>query len=295
VASGMIARLAMILVFAIAATVAQASSLGIDNGPGHTYPGKFVWFDLATENPDAVRAFYGRIFDWQFSQVENAPASYTIIEHNGQKIAGMFQHARPAGALVGSRWLAFISVADPAKAAQYAVEHGGQVLRAPETVPGRGTQAILRDPDGAAFGVFATSVGDPPDDPVIDGDVFWLDLFTPEPEKEAAFYAGLAGYSVSETLTPAGHKRWVLAAEDIARAGIVMLPPGKGGTGWLPYFLVEDVPGTLDRVRSAGGRVIVEPRPDLLDGRVAVIADPTGGVVGIVDWEIRVDPPGPAQ
>jgi len=96
-------------------------------------------------------------------------------------------------------------------------------------------------------------------------------------------------------VTRSGHRRWVLAAEGFARAGVVLLPPGKTGPGWLPYILVEGVPETLDRVRRANGKVVVEPRPDLLDGKLAVIADPNGGVVGIVDWEVRVDPKGPVQ
>jgi uncharacterized protein len=291
----MLLRVALGILLATAASLAQASPLGPDGESGRTYPGKFVWFDLATEDPDAARAFYGAVFDWRFRSNENDPASYTIIEHDGGKMGGMFRHARPAGALVGSRWLALMSVADPTKAAQYVTEHGGQVLLAPKAVAGRGTHAVFRDPEGAVFGVLAASDGDPPDDPVTDGNVFWLDLFTPDPEKAASFYAGLGGYAVSESLTPFGHKRWVLAAEGIARAGIVVLPPGKVGAGWLPYILVEDVPETLDRVRSAGGKVVVAPRPDLLDGKVAVIADPKGGVVGIVDWEVRVDPKGPVQ
>ncbi|HVM80374.1 MAG TPA: VOC family protein [Stellaceae bacterium] len=291
----MISRLALAVVFALLSTLAEASPLGPDGENGRTYPGKFVWFDLATEDLAGSREFYGAVFDWQFRPVENAPASYTLIEHEGGKIGGMFRHARPPGALAGSRWLALMSVPDAAKAAQYVTEHGGEVLLAPKTVAGRGTHAVFRDPEGAVFGVLAASDGDPPDDPVTDGDVFWLDLFAPDPAKAASFYAGLGGYAVSESTTASGRRRWVLSAEGFARAGIVLLPPGKAGAGWLPYILVEDVPDTLDRVRRAGGKVVVEPRPDLLDGKLAVISDPLGGVVGIVDWEVRVDPRGPIQ
>jgi hypothetical protein len=42
---------------------------------------------------------------------------------------------------------------------------------------------------------------------------------------------------------------------------------------WLPYILVDDVPGTLHRVDHAGGRVIIAPRTDYLGGNLAVIAD----------------------
>jgi hypothetical protein len=280
----MVWRLMLAMLFALASSLAHTAPLGPDGAPGRVYPGKFIWFDLATENPAGARSFYGAVFGWRFREVGGAPAGYTLIENANGKVGGLFRHTRPAGALVGSRWLSLISSADPAKTAEYVRQHGGQVILGPVSVPGRGTHAVFRDPQGAVFGVLSTKDGDPPDDPVTDGDVFWLDLFTPDPSRAAAFYAGLAGYEVSESETAADRKRWILATNGIARAGIVMLKSGTIGPGWLPYILVEDVPGTLNRARAAGGKVVVSPRPDLLDGNVAVIADPDGGVVGIVNW-----------
>jgi len=55
----------------------------------------------------------------------------------------------------------------------------------------------------------------------------------------------------------------------------------------------QDRLDTLERVRSAGGKVVMAPRADMLDGNLAVIADREGGVLGIVNW---VDePPGGAR
>jgi hypothetical protein len=272
------------------ATAAFASPMGPDGAPGERHPGKFIWFDLATDDPAGARAFYGAVFGWQFLPVEKAPASYTLIERAGVKVGGMFRQARPAGAPVGSRWLALMSVADPAKTADQVRQRGGKVLVAPVTVAGRGTHAVFRDPQGAVFGVLASSDGDPPDDPVTDGEVFWLDLFTPEPSQAEAFYGALANYEISESEIDAGHKRRILASEGIARAGIVALPADKAGPGWMPYILVDDVAATLNDVRGAGGHVVIEPRPELLDGNLAVISDPNGGVVGIVNWVDRENP-----
>jgi predicted enzyme related to lactoylglutathione lyase len=79
-------------------------------------------------------------------------------------------------------------------------------------------------------------------------------------------------------------QRVILASEGYARAGIVPLPPTVKKPGWLPYVLVDDVPGVLQKVTAAGGHVLLPPRADLLDGNLAVIADPRGGVFGVVDW-----------
>jgi predicted enzyme related to lactoylglutathione lyase len=48
---------------------------------------------------------------------------------------------------------------------------------------------------------------------------------------------------------------------------------------------VADIGETLRRVEAAGGEVMVEPHPDLLDGNLAIFADPEGGVLGIVKWK----------
>jgi len=47
---------------------------------------------------------------------------------------------------------------------------------------------------------------------------------------------------------------------------------------------VSDVAGALNRARQAGGRIVMAPRAELLDGNVAIIADPNGGVIGVVNW-----------
>lgn len=271
------------LVLALWSAAALAGPLGPDGVAGRLLPGKFVWLDLATEDPASARAFYGAVFGWRFADAAGAPVPYALIENANGKVGGMFRHARPSGAAVGARWLPLVSVPDPAKAAQLVRERGGEVIVAPTFVPGRGTHAVFRDPEGAAFGVLAAQGGDPPDTPVEEDDVFWLDLFAPDPAKAAAFYADLAGYQVSVGEV-AGRERTLLATNGIARAGIARLREGAGRPAWLPYILVDDVPAALERVRKAGGRVVMEPRADLLDGRLAVIGDREGGVIGIVNW-----------
>jgi len=270
---------------ALAAAFANASPLGPDGERGNVLPGKFVWLDLATEDPEQARAFYGAVFGWRFRDAAGAPAPYTLIETPLGKVGGMFRRSRPAGATAGSRWLGVISVRDPSRAAQYVRERRGEVLVAPVTIRGRGTHAVFRDPHGAAFGVMR-SEGDPPDDPVADGELFWMDLFSSAPREAAAFYAGLAGYDRSP-VEGSDRSRFILSNGDIARAGIAFAD--KGPAGWLPYILVDDVRAAIGRAQGAGGTVLLPPRDNLLGGNVAVIADPSGGAIGIVNWTVRVD------
>jgi predicted enzyme related to lactoylglutathione lyase len=278
--------LALALLLRATAGLQAASPLGPEGGQGARLPGKFVWFELATDEIAAQTAFYQAVFGWTFRAVPGAPASYTVIENDGHRVAGMFLPPQSRGEARAARWLALVSVPDAAVASRYAARQGGSVVAEPATIAGRGTHALLRDPEGALFGALQVQGGDPPDTPVADGDFFWLDLFARDPARAAEFYRGLAGYEVSPRASERGIVRHVLQSQGYARAGIVPMPAELKQAGWLPYVLVNDVPATLGRVAAAQGRVLVRPDPRLLDGNVAVIADPLGGVLGVVNWDV---------
>jgi len=286
-------RRASVLFALVALTVssvyqpAGAAQLGPDGARGTRLPGKFIWFELVTGDLAAASRFYEAVFGWRFRVVAGAPASYHLVENDaGARVAGAFLHTpRQAGAR-SARWLTLISVPDVRASAQYASGNGGSVVSAPRSFGDRGVHALLRDPEGALFGVLSSDRGDPADTPVTDGDFFWVDLFARDPERAAQFYGGLAGYEISERETSLGVSRLVLQSQGYARGGVVPMPKGLEQPGWLPYVLVADVAGTLDKATAAGAKVLVKPRPGLLDGNLAVIADPQGGVVGIVNWTL---------
>lgn len=246
-------------------------------------PGNFIWFDLVTDDVAASRSFYGALFGWTFRSTGSSASDYTVVSLGQRDIGGML---RPEAAVAPrARWISLMSVTDPSAAARLTVARGGKVLVAPAAVPHRGTHALLADAEGAVFGVLRSSTGDPVDTPVPDGDFFWVDLFSRDPARAAAFYRELAGYEVypSELEAPGG-ARLVLAAGGLARAGVAPLPRTDLRPGWLPYVLVADVAAATQRAVAAGGRVLLAPRPDVLDSQLAVVADPRGGVIGLVNW-----------
>lgn len=247
---------------------------------GDHLPGKFIWFDLITPDTSQSRDFYRALFGWEFETVSTDRGRYDLIQHEGRTLGGIFQ---PSAAQTSALWLSALSVQDIDRATTYATDLGSQIVLPKRKLPDLGTRVLLQDPQGALIALLQTNEGDPTDEPVAVGQFFWLDLFTPDPEVAAAFYAGLAGYEVDnrefDTLT-----RRVLASQGYARAGIAPLPERVDRPGWLPYVLVDDVSATVDRARQLGGEPMVAPSSELLDGRLAVIADPTGGVIGILEW-----------
>lgn len=251
--------------------------------------GKWVWFDLVTDQIDVSRRFYEDLFGWDIEEVGQVPERYAVLSVGGRRIGGMLQRAAPRDAARGARWIGLISVPNVIQATQYAQARGGKIIVAPGEVPARGAHAILRDPQGAVFGVLRSSSGDAPDIPPQRGMFVWVDLLTRDPEAAAGFYRGLVGYSV-ERVRVGDSEQLLLAAGQYTRAGVAHLPPSVDRPGWLPFVHVDDVLGTLGRAVMIGGKVLLSPRPELLDGQVAVIADPRGGALGVVNAAARGGP-----
>jgi len=245
--------------------------------------GKLIWFDLLTDNVDAAKQFYGPVFGWKFADVPNSQRRYSVISAGNERIGGIFQPMLKVTKGANAHWLTLISVADADAAARYARSNGGQVVSGPTSVPSRGTHVVLRDPQGAMVGVLKSESGDPPDEPAEPGEFLWVDLFVPKPAEAAAFYRGLVGWTPEDQSAAGKSDRVILNASGFSRAGVKLLPAGAR-PGLLPYVQVANVATTLKRVKSAGGKILIPPSPENFNGQVAVIADPQGGVIGIVHW-----------
>jgi predicted enzyme related to lactoylglutathione lyase len=253
---------------------------------GKQLTGKFIWFDLATSEFEKQKAFYGAVFGWTFRPIGNTNDDYTLIINGDHNVAGMFEVKPKDDAKAGALWIGLMSTADPDKAVKTAEQGGGAIHAPTMTVAQRGTYALLRDPEGALFGVMKSDSGDPPDKTAEIGDFLWMDLFANQPEKAGEFYQQLAGYELTkEEIKDDNVDRLFLNSQGKARAGIVPLPKDANRAGWLPYVKVADVNETLKKVTDAGGMVMVAPDEDLLDGNLAIFSDPQGGVLGIVKWD----------
>ena len=110
----------------------------------------------------------------------------------------------------------------------------------------------------------------------------WVDLTTPDAASAVDFYSQLLGWEIETTKTPMGdyhiakehgHQVAGLMAQGSELAG---QPPM-----WTMYINVADVDETAARATSAGGTVLSPPF-DIPDGRVAIVADPSGAMFGII-------------
>lgn len=250
----------------------------VPNSPRLT--GKFVWADLVTDDVPTARKFYTRMFGWTFRDVGN----YSIAHSDERPLAGMFQRPRPADRPAKPRWIPYMSVSSVSEAQGRVTKAGGKVLAPQQNFPQRGDQAVFADAEGAVFGVIASRRGDPADFLPEPGDWIWVQLFSRDLKAAGDFYHTLGGYEVlPNTERP---NSLVLASKGYARAAVMTLPPtqAEAKPAWLPFVRVKSVGDSVALTRELGGKVLIAPKAELLQGRVAVIADPTGAAIGILEW-----------
>jgi predicted enzyme related to lactoylglutathione lyase len=179
-----------------------------------------------------------------------------------------------------------MSVTDVAAAARQVQANGGSELIAARVVEGRGDMALVADPDGAPIGLIRSSSGDPPDVMAGVGEWIWALYQSPDASRAAAFYQDLAGYEVQRDDRFQNAPHFILAAEGFARASLVEIPADRTALKpeWLYFVRVRDIGASLARATALGGTVIVQPNPSVLEGRIAVIADPRGAALGLMEW-----------
>lgn len=116
-----------------------------------TEPGALCWTELITTAPMQAEAFYTQLFGWSAHRF----GDYVEFLRGREPVAGMLKTPPGRGA-EGSHWLPYFTVADVDDAVQIARRHFGTILGRPMDIPLIGRSAVLRDPQGATFGIFGT-------------------------------------------------------------------------------------------------------------------------------------------
>ena len=283
-----VAGILVTMLLSLAAHGAEPQLPPLNDPPtGLHLTGKLVWADLVTPDPDAARRFYGALFGWTFTSVGSGQGEYALAHLDGTAIGGIVRRVNRAAERSQSRWIPFMSTRDVSATERAVSRAGGKVLVATRTIPARGTLAVFADPEGAVFGALDSTSGDPGDYLPEVGDWIWAQLLSRDVDKAAGFYAGLAGYVPVEAGASAQFRSLLLTRDGYARASILQIPPGHDDLrpDWLLYVRVADVRKASASAERLGGRVLLAVSPELYQGRVAVIADPSGAPVGLLQWD----------
>jgi predicted enzyme related to lactoylglutathione lyase len=116
------------------------------------------------------------------------------------------------------------------------------------------------------------------------GEPCWVDFAASDVPRARDFYAALFGWTAEEAGEEYGG--YVTFRKDGHRvAGLGPAMAGAQPNTWLTYLLVEDAETAEQAAKDAGAEVVAPTMTVGDQGRLAVIADPGGAVVGLWDPE----------
>ena len=144
-----------------------AATLVLWHPRGHTgtgaveEPGSMAWNELWTRDTTGACAFYKDLFGWGEQVGEVGGTFYTTFTRAGRPVAGMVRTPEQWGGMP-PYWLVYFSVERCDASSENARRLGGSVKVAPidvairvpsPDVPGAVRVSVLRDPQGAVFGI----------------------------------------------------------------------------------------------------------------------------------------------
>ena len=254
------------------------------------HPGKFVWVELFTADTAAATKFYSGVFGWTAATLSQQGVAYTVFSNGGRPVAGLRLRSASA-AKRAARWVPYIAVTDIASSLSNVTAAGGEVRAPAREFPKIGSQAIITDIEGSPVGLLQSSSGDSADDEPAPGDWNWFHLLVKNPQAAADFYRRVFSYDVGPDARVQKTTELLLSSGSLNRGGVSVLPDQEGAKpGWLGIVRVANLDETLARVPALGGAVMVAPHEAALGSRFALIADPTGGSVGVVEYVNNANP-----
>ncbi len=239
-----------------------------------TVRGRFVWHDLLTPNPAGSHEFYGKTVGWK-KQSWDQDASYLMFAAPSGPIGGTVEARAQT-----PHWVAYIGITDVDLTIATATQLGGRVQTAPTPLPNGGVYAVLVDPQGATFGVHASSTAPGPETAPQLGEFSWHELATNvSPSVAFAFYQSLFGWDeISQTdMGPMG--MYLIFGRNGKQLGGMFDKGSQGKPGsayWVGYVSVDDLDGTLSRAKAARGSVLTGPMDVPGGDRIAQLMDPHG-------------------
>ena len=244
--------------------------------------GKAIWHDLVTEDPVAAEQFYEGLFGWSFEKATGSGGhAYSVARSGSVWVAGIIAVDTPADGKTVSRWLPYLSVDDVDRAVEASVSAGGSVAATARNVP-LGRVAAIIDREGAVIGLGRSDIGDPDDitTAAAPGRVIWNELLTNNVAASTEFYRRVVGFD-ARTIKRRGGEYTLLSHNGIDRVGLLDNPVENWTPIWLTYFGVKDAATAAARAEELGGQILVPVSPEVREGTMAVVRDPTGALLAL--------------
>lgn len=117
------------------------------------------------------------------------------------------------------------------------------------------------------------------------GTFCWWDLATTDAEAATAFYTTLFGWTAEATRDGHGRPYRLLRCDGALVGGLYALTPEMEGApvAWTPFVAVASADAAARAARAHGGGVLLAPCDVDDAGRMAIVQDPSGGVLAL--WQ----------
>jgi predicted enzyme related to lactoylglutathione lyase len=249
--------------------------------------GQFCWAELGTKDTAVAKKFYSSLFRWTTKENDMGGGMiYTIFQLDGKDIVGLYtldpQHPTPPG------WLSYVNVKNADKTANRVKELGGSLIFPPTEIPNIGKFALIKDLQGASFGIWQS--GKHIGAQIIDerGAMVWNELVTSDVKSAKDFYTRLFDWETEEMKM----ERFVYTTFKVDQkgtGGMLPTPPEAKGLKptWTIYFSVEDCDKTADQVQSLGGTIMKPPEDIPKIGRFAIFKDPQDAMFAVIHPQPR--------
>jgi predicted enzyme related to lactoylglutathione lyase len=241
----------------------------------------FVWYELMTSDLSGARRFYAEVIGWTIEDANMQGMTYLLAKVDGAMVAGLM--ATPAEATgAPPAWLGYVGVDDVDATAGRVSDAGGMIHHPPSEIPGVGRFAVVADPQGAAFALFAADGPRPADTPAAPGHLGWRELHARDWGAAFAFYEALFGWRKAEAMDMGPMGTYQLFSADGGDAvGGMMTSPEVPMPFWLYYITVGEFDAALARIAEAGGTVVQGPMEVPGGAWIAQARDPQGAFFAI--------------
>jgi predicted enzyme related to lactoylglutathione lyase len=248
--------------------------------------GRFVWEELMTTDLASAAAFYGKVGGLKTAKAPFDP-NYTMFQGSNGNMGGLMllpDEARAMG--TPPCWISYIGTTNTDDAARQIASLGGTVHKQPWTIADGGRIAIVADPQGAVFALYANpKATDAPPAPKL-GHASWHELATSDFAGAFAFYQSVFGWHVVNDMDmgPGMGTYRLFAPQGMTEAfgGMYTKPAQQPGPpAWLPYIKVANVKAATDAAKKLGATIFHGPAEVPGGGWITMAADPQGAAFAV--------------
>lgn len=245
------------------------------------------WADAMFPDVEGAKSFYADVLGWTFGESASEFGNYTQAYSDGKAVAAVVP-PMPGDDTAHAAWCLYLATPDAAATAQKAKDAGGTLLMEPMQVGDFGTMALVKDPDGAVFGVWQAGRHHGFEKKGEVGAYVWSEFFTREPDATDAFLRTVFPYGVQKVDDE--HVDFALfsvGGKDDQVMGRMAMPeevPRDVPAHVNVYFGVDDCDAAVKRAAERGATLRFGPMSTPF-GRFATLTDPQGAAFSVLDPE----------